>query len=101
MTYFKNNIALEYGVKSAVVAQYLWDSLYVHKTDCAVTRQQGKEWCRASVIHITSVFPFLSKHQVRDAIDNLTENKVIKKAALIAHDLTIQIGTALPNTENL
>lgn len=79
MTYFKNNMALKFGVKSAIVAEYLWDSLYVQKTDCAVTRQRGKEWCRASAIHITSVFPFLSKHQVRDAIDNLTENKVIQK----------------------
>ena len=79
MTYFKNNMALEYGVKSAIVAQYLWDSLYVQKTECATTRQQGKEWCRASAIHITSVFPFLSKHQVRDAIDNLTEKKIIQK----------------------
>lgn len=81
MTCFKNSMALDYGVNSAIVAQYLWDSLYVCKTDCTVTKQQGKEWCRASAIHITSVFPFLSKHQIRNAIDNLTERKVIKKGS--------------------
>lgn len=79
MTYFKNNIALAYGIKSAIVAQYLWESMYVQKTNSAVIRQQGKEWCRASAIHITSVFPFLSRHQVRDAIDKLSEKKVIQK----------------------
>ena len=46
MTYFKNNIALAYGIKSAIVAQYLWESMYV---------------------------------QVRDAIDKLSEKKVIQK----------------------
>lgn len=42
MTYFKNNIALAYGIKSAIVAQYLWESMYVQKTNSAVIRQQGK-----------------------------------------------------------
>lgn len=42
MTYFKNNMALKFGVKSAIVAQFLWDSLYIQKTDCAISKQQGK-----------------------------------------------------------
>lgn len=79
MTYFKNNMAQKFGIKSAIVAQFLWDSLYIHKTDCCLARQNGKEWCRCSAIHLTSVFPFLSKHQIRDGIDNLVSKGVIQK----------------------
>lgn len=39
MAYFKNNVALRYGVKSAIIAQYLWDCLYVvKKSECHIAK---------------------------------------------------------------
>lgn len=80
MTYFKNNMAEKFGIKSAIVAQFLWDSLYIQKNECQIAKRQGKEWCRCSAIYLTGVFPYLSRHQILDTFDNLVENKVIQKA---------------------
>ena len=99
MTYFKNNIASLFGVKSAVVAQYLFDNIFVLNEGCCIAKREGKAWCRCSKVHLTSVFPFYSRHQISDAIDILIEGKVLKKSRLTRTVLTIQIGMPLRNTD--
>jgi len=79
MTYFKNNIASLFGVKSAVVAQYLFDNIFVMNEGYCIAKREGKAWCRCSKVHLTSVFPFYSRHQISDAIDILIEGKGLKK----------------------
>lgn len=79
MTYFNNHIALQFGVKSAIVAQYLFDNIFVLNTDCNITEREGKIWCRCSKLHLTGIFPFYSKHQINTAINILVKGEVLKK----------------------
>lgn len=81
MTYFKKRFADRFGVKSAIIVQYLFDNIYISNT-CPVKQLRGKTWVRCSKPHLISVFPFYSRHQISDALDILVDKKVIKKTRM-------------------
>jgi len=78
MKEFSENIAMRYGLKEAIIAQHLWE-LGTRATDNNVAIKDSKLWVRASVTAIVSAHPYLSKHQVKDAIMNLRKEHVLLK----------------------
>lgn len=79
MCKFRSNIAERFDMKTAVVAEYLWELCETAGgyTDCY---RHGEYWCRCSAVMMTGEFPFLRIHMAKDAIYTLRESKIIKKA---------------------
>ncbi len=82
MCEFKKAIAVKYGVNAAVIAQFLWDSIEGPDHNGKKVSRDGKIWCRCSVLLMTGIFPFLSRHMTEDALERLVRAHVIKKACL-------------------
>ena len=59
---FKKDIAVRYGVNAAVIAQFLWDSIEGPDHSSKRVCRDGKKWCRCSILMMTGIFPFLSRH---------------------------------------
>lgn len=76
---FKKNMASRYGVKSAVVAQRLWDCIVASNLEGNALVREKNCWVRCSVHYLTGHFPFYSTHQIRDALDMLVDDRVIVK----------------------
>lgn len=79
---FKKDIAVRYGVNAAVIAQFLWDSIEGPDHSGRRACRDGKKWCRCSILLMTGIFPFLSRHIVSDALERLIKAHVIKKDCL-------------------
>ena len=79
---FKKDIAVRYGVNAAVIAQFLWDSIEGPDHSGKRVYRDGKKWCRCSILLMTGIFPFLSRHMVSDALERLIKAHVIKKDCL-------------------
>lgn len=72
---FKKDIAVRYGVNAAVIAQFLWDSIEGPDHSSKRVCRDGKKWCRCSILMMTGIFPFLSRHMVSDALKSLCDKK--------------------------
>lgn len=79
---FKKDIAVKSGVNAAVIAQFLWDSIEGPDHSCKRVCRDGKKWCRCSILLMTGIFPFLSRHMAADALERLIKAHVIKKDCL-------------------
>lgn len=79
---FKKDIAVRYGVNAAVIAQFLWDSIEGPDHSGRRVYRDGKKWCRCSILLMTGIFPFLSRHMAADALERLIKAHVIKKDCL-------------------
>ena len=79
---FKKDIAVKYGVNAAVIAQFLWDSIEGPDHSGRRVYRDGKKWCRCSILMMTGIFPFLSRHMAADALERLIKAHVIKKDCL-------------------
>ena len=79
---FKKDIAVRYGVNAAVIAQFLWDSIEGPDHSGKRVCRDGKKWCRCSILLMTGIFPFLSRHMAEDALERLIKAHVIKKECL-------------------
>ena len=79
---FKKDIAVRYGVNAAVIAQFLWDSIEGPDHSGRRANRDGKKWCRCSILLMTGIFPFLSRHMAADALERLIKAHVIKKDCL-------------------
>lgn len=79
---FKKDIAVRYGVNAAVIAQFLWDSIEGPDHSSKRVCRDGKKWCRCSILLMTGIFPFLSRHMAEDALERLIKAHVIKKDCL-------------------
>lgn len=72
--YFCKSVAIRYGVRAAVVAQFLWDRIgknAVCKADCY--------WTSCSILIMTGYFPFYSEHMLRDTLHQLVKERVIAR----------------------
>ena len=76
---FRGTVAMKYGITAAVVAEFLWDKVNSKEYDENRHVYNERVWCRCSVIMMRSMLPFLTRHQIEDAIYRLRENSVIKK----------------------
>ena len=79
---FKKDIAVRYGVNAAVIAQFLWDSIEGPDHSGRRVYRDGKKWCRCSILLMTGIFPFFSRHMAADALERLIKAHVIKKDCL-------------------
>lgn len=76
---FKGVVAMKYGIIAAIVAEFLWDKVNSNNYDENLYVYNHKVWYRCSVIMMKSKLPFLTRHQIEDAIYKLCKNQVIKK----------------------
>lgn len=78
MCKFRANMAERFDMKTALVAEHLWELCEIAKgyTDCY---RHGKYWCHCSAVMITGEFSFISIHMAKDAICALKESRIIKK----------------------
>ena len=70
---------MRYGIKEAVIAQYLWDIGENYNEDSDVTYKDSKLWVRASASAIKCALPYFSKHQIKDAIMHLRKEHILIK----------------------
>lgn len=79
MCSFKSNIAMNFGIHEAIVAQFLWNC-FKEERNCVTLHSYGDDrWCRCSMIMMKAHFPFLSVRQIQKAISELVKGKMIKK----------------------
>lgn len=71
--YFDEEIAVKYGLESAVVYEYI-------KIRCARNKHiiNGRSWTRISLEKFKNVFPYFSEYTIARAIDTLNDNFVIE-----------------------
>lgn len=80
MFYFDKNIAVRYGVRSAVVMQYLWENILNNDED--VMEMNGDMWYRSSSVITSSILPFYSKDQIQRTFNYLVRCGLLKKKKL-------------------
>ncbi len=80
MIYFDKNNAVRFGVRSAVVMQYLWENILNNDED--VIEINGDMWYRSSAIITSTILPFYSKDQIKCSFNYLVRCGVIKKKKL-------------------
>ena len=79
MAKFRKNVAVQFGIIPAVIAEHLW-YLYLNEAYGDEKRlHQGAYWVRCSQITLMYEFPFLSRHMVQDALAVLQKGKMIRK----------------------
>ena len=81
MKEFSENIALRFGLKEAIIAQHLWE-LGADMDNKDVVFVDSKLWVRASATAIVNAHPYLTKHQVRNAISRLRSDHILLKREL-------------------
>ena len=79
MCNFRGNVAIKYGINAAIIAEYLWDKVNSNNYNVNKFIRDNRVWYRCSAVTITGIFPFLSRHQVEDAILILREQGILKK----------------------
>ena len=78
MCKFRTQVAKQFDLKTAVVAEHLWELCDI-ASGYTTQYKHGEYWCRCSAIMITGEFPFLTIHMAKYAIKRLRKNGVIKK----------------------
>jgi len=71
---FSKSVAMRYGVRAAVIAQFLWDRI-VEKPVCKLDRS----WTCCTILMMTGFFPFYSEHMLRDTLHQLIDEHVITR----------------------
>lgn len=79
MDKFNQEMAMKYGVKAAVVAQFLWDSKENPKFENMVRTHDKRQWIRCSQLMMTAVMPYLSRHMIRNSLRMLIKSKILMK----------------------
>lgn len=79
MDRFNQYMAMKYGIKAAVVAQFIWDGIQSEEHKEMVREFDNRKWFRCSQLIMTGAMPYLSKHMVHDALHSLLKAKVIAK----------------------
>lgn len=74
---FKTNMAVRFGVKEAVIAQFLWDK--IKKEGEKPFEDKKNIWVRYSVLMISANIPYLTHKQIRLTIKKLLDASVITK----------------------
>ena len=82
MMNFNEGVALRYGIREAVIAQYLWDIGEDGYDDPNVICKDQRLWVRASATAIKCALPYFSKHQIKDAIMHLRKEHILMKREL-------------------
>lgn len=82
MCTFNKNVALMFGIKEAIIAQFIWSSIYEKEGEQTQYRMVHNDviWCRCSMLVMTSYFPFYSRHQIGDAINSLIDSNIIRRS---------------------
>lgn len=80
MFYFDKNIAVRYGVRSAVIMQYVWENIMNNDED--IMEMNGDMWYRSSAIITSTILPFYSKDQIKRTFSYLVKCGVLKKKKL-------------------
>ena len=78
MKAYNENMAVRYGVREAIIAQYLWN-LMGSDDHQNVTTEDARLWVRASTTAIKCALPYFSKHQIKDAIMHLRKEHILMK----------------------
>ena len=69
---FNRSIAMICGIRPALIAQYLWEIMeYENGT-------ADDYWRKMPQKMIQTVYPFLSRHMIRDAMKELTECRILR-----------------------
>lgn len=59
MLYFDKSIAVRYGVRNAVLMQYLWENILNNDED--VVEMNDDMWYRSSAVITSTILPFTPK----------------------------------------
>ena len=79
MAKFRNNVAMQFGMTAAVIAEHLW-YLYLNEGyGDEKNFYNGSYWTRCSQTALMYEFPFLTRHMVQDALKLLRDRKMIRK----------------------
>ena len=79
MTGFRRNIAVTCGVNAAIIADHLWEELALQAMQKEAIERHGRYWCRGSYQMMTVYHPYLSIHMIRNAVEALQKNNIIRK----------------------
>ncbi len=80
MTKFRNNIARRYGIKAAIVAEYLWEGVSLSR-ELEEMWIFNHIWTRCSRKVMSVELPFLTTDEIGNAIHILLDNGVIRKGS--------------------
>ncbi len=80
MLYFDKSIAVRYGVRNAVLMQYLWENILNNDED--VVEMNDDMWYRSSAVITSTILPFYSKDQIHRSFNYLIKCGVLKKKKL-------------------
>lgn len=75
------SLAQRIGIRTALVAQYLWDALeerYPAETNVF----DGRRWLRMGQISLTTIMPYLTKHTARYELRRLKKLSIIRSRDL-------------------
>lgn len=78
MTKFRNQVARRYGIKAAIIAEYLWEGVAISR-NLNEMWMHDKPWTRCSRKVIALTFPFLTTDEIGNAIHILLDEGVIRK----------------------
>ena len=81
MIKFSESLAREVGVREAIIAQYLWDTMMVSIEEGTEMIRENNIWVKASGKDLTAVFPFFSKDGCLDALQNLRDAHILIKGS--------------------
>ena len=82
MKTFSEGVASRYGIREAVIAQYIWNTGENYHEDANVTYKDSRLWVRASTTAIACEHPYFSKHQIKDALMHLCKEHFLIKREL-------------------
>lgn len=74
-------LAQKIGIRTALVAQYLWDALeerYSAETDIV----DGRQWLRIGQTSLTTILPYLTRHTARFELRRLKKLGIIQSRDL-------------------
>ena len=73
--HYNNKIAIQCGIKSALIAGYFWYALKEKENN-------NKRWVRASRKKLMAIFPFMGEKAVGNALKRLQKADIITKQEL-------------------
>lgn len=76
---FSESLARKIGVREAIIAQYLWDTMIQSIQEDTQEEHEERLWVKASGRDLTAIFPFFSKDGCLDALRNLRNAHVLIK----------------------
>lgn len=81
MAYFKNSVAMRYGVGAAILLQHLWEKTQQkEKTGCRLA--QGRYWHPCPQRMLLLHFPYFTKNMVQKTLKMMMDERVIQKKEL-------------------